>query len=1113
MNVRFLRWLVTGSTPLWVLPATQAVDPYQSRLDREYKSYSNALSRAYSPPPPRPSPTPSYSSRSYSSPSYSSSSTSRNYSAPSSSRSTSSYTSRSTPPSNVNSYRETQRNLSTAKKTYESRFVSPSPARPVQTAANRAAETAARAASEKAAREAFLRAPSHPAAAWARILADTKGKAPLAAPPNSALESRRGEFAHYLGVVQQLGAKAPWEAMRLGQLCLLFQGQGAEPARAFEFFSQSNPAWPEVQLGLGLCHLRGYGVTPNPEKAREWLEQAASPAHATGSGTQYAGSGEALGDSGYQACRELAVAYDLGVGLPADPALASQWYSRAQFRPLHPRDYDEIHALKGEFWARHARSARKLLEQEFAAARMTAGSVPADLQDLSAIKDAQVLYEIGEFADTRSTPGGTTGVRRSGSTYFLAAAKLDHDAAARAYFSPAKNGTYNRDLDGDAFWKEHDEYVKAQWPKWEQAWLAAAKGGDAAANIPLAFYYSGARGNPPKTDLAQRHAAQMPATMPEAQRNAVQMSISLADARQNQEWVRTVWLKFGATPPALDLARLGVPADAARGAALRDEGNALAGSDLKQARDRWRDAAALGDLPAQVLLFIYAKQHNAYLADPYEKSLQARLEASAAQGDLGAIATLAALLDGSYHNRLHLGTATSQLGGRWLGEATKRAPHRSQFLQIGRDPSLTDAHCARVRAAALQESDAWQAVARTWGLTGTHVMAQLTLTPAEIRGVDGKRTQYLALAAAARRLEAQLAVWEKAIARDEFDPEADVRYVQAYEAWLGRDETERDVARAVDYFAQSVGLGQPVAPLALAYFFGSGYGGFPQDAAISRRFRALADARLTALAEDDNHWAQTILGDLLVTDGATREDRLENPGAFEWLPPDKPRGLKWLAAAAIEGATLPRNFGDSQGQMVAYYLSQRYYDEKDGTSYCRWKLIDEAYRDIRDDEPGAEAQWTKARAFATSILGESEEATKARLALETVLNETEDETKRAALLVQRALGRKAEHLDRLASQDAELAVSADCLNVAAWKLLARLQREVGETAEADVSVHVTRILENDASAASELEAALRRLTPDRQEVLRFRFAVTLEGNPTSAPLKLLTAIATKVQEK
>lgn len=1008
--------------------------------------------------------------------------------------------------------------LENDRRTFESTYKAAKPKSAPQTAAQKAAaaRTAAQAAEKRRLaaadaeqREQLRREPTHTPEAWAAVRMRAQGKAPLAAPLRGALESRRSEFDHFAQVARQRGAEAPWENLRAAQLCLMFQGSGAEPSRALEFVARSDPAWPEVQFGLGLCYLRGYGVEADPTKARHHLEQAARPVPAADQ-VAYSSSGELLPDSVFQAARELAVAYDLGLGLPADPTQAGQCYARARSRPLKARDHDELAMLQREFWKRHAKDARALLEQEFLLAK--AGAVAVNrhtlFQGLAASGNAQALYEVGALLDTHDLRGEPLPRGRGGMSYFLVAARLGHEAAARAYFSPAANGFYDVAFDENLKWEEVRDFTRDEWPAWERKWQAAAANGDAAANIPLALYYSGARGNPADRQRAKRHAALMPTTMSPAQRDGVNAANVLAEAGEKERWAATVFAKFGARSDTIDLSRLAQPPDPERGAALREEGIALASDQVNQARDHWRDAAALGDLSAQVQLFIYAKRHDVYLG-AYQRSLRQRLEAAAVAADAGAIASLAVLLDGRYHNRLRLSSAGGSDGEAWRDRAVALAPARARYFQIAQDPALTDEQCAAAREAAARETEKWQTVARSWGLEGTDLTAELTLSEEEFRQVDAQRAQLVALATAARQLAERLPLWQSTVETAEFDPESDARFIQGYEAWQGHGKTERDVAVAIDYYAQSTGLGNPMAPIVLAYFFGSGHAGFPPAAELSRRFRALGEARLTALAEDDNRWAQTILGSLLL-EKHDRRDTAANQGAYEWLPQDQARGIKWLQVAAANGATLPPNFGDSRGQTVAWYLSQRYYEEKNPPACAKWAVIDEVFREQLTSAGTTDEAWEGALASVRNILTESPTAEKERAELDQTVREAGTDAEQAAARGRRAEALNALGLRRLALRDAEHAARIAIESPAAWRILAALPEADGQKDEAELSRSMVQSLEDPPNGLRRFETAFAKVGAERQESIQAFLGFTLEEQPQHAALKQLKASADRI---
>ncbi len=1091
--------------------------PAYSRADREYQSYSNALARAYATPPPRPPP-----SRSYSSPSYSSSSSTRNSSSSTPARAYS-------PPVNFATSGQTQQRFTEDKRSWEQKFSETQKKSASAAAAERAAWERVHSANQRAAQERLRNEPAYSLGQWEVLLRETAGKAPLVAPPRRAMESPREEFSHYEAQAQIHGAKARWERMRLGQMCLVYEGTNATPARAFGFFSTSNPDWPEVQLGLGLCYMRGYGVSPDAAKARELLEKAAAFDESKQSAGGFSGRGDAQRIV-FEACRELAVAYDLGGVLPQNPDLAAQWYDRAQNRPLFEKDRADLKALKIEFWKRHGRSARAMLERRFTGLQK-GEPAPISASFIEAIigtEDALTIYELGEFTDTKDWQGNEIATGRSGISYFLAAAKLGHEAAARAYFSPAKNGFYHEDLDGDPFWKTHADFVREQWPQWEKKFLAAAQAGDAEAHIPLAFHYSGARGNPFDRAAALRHGALLPATMPPRQRQAIDRAIANTGeaqvaARDNRRWLQSVVAKFRRADGTVILPGTVAAADTARVAKLRDEGNALARTAGDQARAKWFEAAALGDLPAQVQLFVYAKRHGLDLGGAYEQALQARLETAAQAGDPGAAATLAALLDGNTANPRRLRKAEFNLGRQWRETALKAASQKTLFLKIARDPKASDADFAAARAAALLETEQWKAHLLKWDFAGQPIQKDVMLSAEELSATDTQRVEFVALAATAARLEAQLALWEKTVEPKDYDPEGDARFHGAYEAWQGLDETERDLGLALDYFAQSAGLGHPLAPLALAYFYASGFGGFPKNAELSQRFRALGEARLTALAEIKNLWAQTYLGYLLVTGDNARDNALDRPDRFEWLPQDKARGMKWLHAAAIEGATCTPNLDSASGQPVAWYVVQMYYSWGLPAEKTKWELIRDLVEPLLSEEKTTAAQWEKAQTKARALLAETPEAERARVALDqAVEGTTSDELAAAGAHVARARARLAAGFARGALIDAAKAAELAPHQAAGWEMLSQIQRSQDDPLAAAVSAGLARVLEKGPAAIGEFEAAFAafaRARPDSPadirdlldpRSMRMRLDYALRAHPESAALKILVERVAKI---
>ena len=1093
------RWGGVGLALVAVWSVTRAAPAY-SRADREHQSYSNALARAYSTPPPRPPP-----SRTYTSPSYSSSSSTRNSSSSSSSRSYS-------PPTNFATSGEAQERFSEDRRSWQEKYAY----------LNNFSYDDSRYARERAVHESRRNESAYTPSEWDVLRKKAAGKAPLVPPLRRAMESAPEEFRYYEGQAQLHGAKARWERLRLGQMCLVYQGTNATPARAFGFFQSSDPAWPEVQLGLGVCYMRGYGVRPDAAKAREWLEQAAAFDESKQTADDFLGRG-AFQRIAFEACRELAVAYDLGRVLPQDAALAAQWYDRAQNRPLYDKDRADIKALKIEFWKRHSRSAAAIQARNFAAVqRGESAPVSAGfMREILDIEDAPALYELGELSDTKDWQGKEIATGRSGIFCFLAAAKLGHEPAARAFFSPAKNGYYNEDLDGDPFWKTHADFVREQWKKWEKKFLAAAQAGDVAAHIPLAFHYSGARGNAPDRAAALRHGALLPASMPPRQRQAIERAIVNTEearlaARDTRRWRESVLTKFRRSDGTTLLPGPADATAAANGAQARNEANELARSASAQARAKWLEAAALGDLPAQVQLFVYAKRHGLDLGGPFEDALQARLETEARTGDAGAAATLAALLDGNPANSRRLRKSNFDLGRQWRETALKSAPQKTHFLKIARDPKVSAADFAAARAAALLETEQWRAHVRKWDFDGQPIQNDVMLSAEELSVTDTQRVELVALTATAAQLETQLALWENTIEPKAYDPEADARFHSAYEAWQGFDEAERDLSLALDGFAQSAGLGHPLAPLALAYFYASGYGRFPKNAELSQRFRALGEARLTAMAETNNLWAQTYLGYLLVTGDNTRDDALERPDRFEWLPQDKARGMKWLHTAALEGAMCTSNLDDASGQPVAWYVVQMYYSWGLPAEKTKWELIRDLVEPLLREEKTNAAQWEKAQTKARALLAEMPDAERARVALDQAIEATSgDEGAAARARLARARARLAAGFERSALIDAKKAVELAPHQSTSWEVLGQIQQSAGDPLAAAVSTGLARVLEKGPAAIREFETAFADFVRTRPESptdildqldprsigMRLNYAVA--GHPESAALKLL----------
>lgn len=1079
-------------------------NPYKSRLDRQYESLSRSIERAYSPPPPRPTytpPTRSYSSSStYSTPSSSSSSRS------SSSSSGYTWTPQAESYSAAERFAAEKRRLEAKRAAEKEAQFNKSPAGKAAAAkkaasAKKEAEAAA-ARSRVAERERQRREPVLGAAAWSSLRLETKGKAPLVAPPAYAVDLRGAEFPYFAPIARARGAAAPWENLRAGQLSLLLVGLGAEPAGALAFFRNADPAWPETQLGLGLCYLRGFGTAPDPEKARAHLEKAAAPVASGQVVRGYRATGELFPNPAFEAARELGVAYDLGKGLPADPTLALRWYEHAAALPLTAPERENIQALLREYWRKNSGRARELALSPAGpgAPGGARGQVFSEslLAHLVATKDATALFDLGELLSAE--PAQVT----AGFGCYLAAAKLGHEPAARAWFSPTRRGGYIKDLGGDWSRPESAQFAREQWPAWEKKFLAAAAAGDATAHIPLAFHYSGARGNPGNPDRYQHHFRLLPGTMPDVQRQTIlngPLHVAIDEARA---WFPTVYAALGGDYQTIDLRKLKLPADPARAAALRDEADALAERDPRAARDRIRDAAALGDLPAQAQLWSYAKRHQVSVS-AYSVSLKSRLEEAAAAGDRGAMATLAVSVSDFWNGNTDEAAA-------WRDKVRALAPHKAAFARIVAEPSLTDEQAEALRTAALVETARWHAEARKWGLVGTNLIYDLTLKDETVERSDDLRRQYVALAAIAGPVATQLAQWEESVEAGEFDPAADARFVQGLIAWAGPKD-ERDVPAGFDALVESAAMGHPLAPLALGYFFGSGHGGFPKDVAIAKRCRALADARLTALAEDGDGWAQAMLGGLLTATikPEDADDPNAHPSIYAWLPFDGERGVSWLRTAALAGHTLPEFFDNRSGHTVASIMISHAENEAEA---ARWKLIDEVFTyGVDEKSPEAAAQFSRALAKAQEIIAERPEASLARAKLEHVINQGDTEAEQCAARLALARMLIAVGIPQLARMHAGVAARTLTLDAAAWTARAEIEAACGAPELAAACRAFAQTLAREPSAAGRFAAAFAKLNSEDQGELRNTIEVTLEEHPQSAPLKELMTTIDRVAPK
>jgi hypothetical protein len=221
---------IFGST-VFLFAVAHAYDPYQSRIDREYKSLSNSISRAYSVP------NSSYTTRStYSNPSYSSSNSSssgrsyNSYSDYANSSSKSSYWQPKTAPVPAKSWYQLEQERKEAE-------------------AERVAfeKEKQKEAAEKKAREAaeYRRKQEELDADWARLLRDTN-RAPLNRPPADINRSYVVEYDYFEGQARLYGKKDMWSNWRVAQMNLNFIGRNPEPAKAFAFLQNSDPSWAEA---------------------------------------------------------------------------------------------------------------------------------------------------------------------------------------------------------------------------------------------------------------------------------------------------------------------------------------------------------------------------------------------------------------------------------------------------------------------------------------------------------------------------------------------------------------------------------------------------------------------------------------------------------------------------------------------------------------------------------------------------------------------------------------------------------------------------------------------------------------------------------------------------
>ena len=246
---------------------------------------------------------------------------------------------------------------------------------------------------------------------------------------------------------------------------------------------------------------------------------------------------------------------------------------------------------------------------------------------------------------------------------------------------------------------------------------------------------------------------------------------------------------------------------------------------------------------------------------------------------------------------------------------------------------------------------------------------------------------------------------------------------------------------------------------------------------------------------------------MLVEGGSEENKRVT---AFEWLPGDQTRGLRWLEAAAREGAALPRSFGDSSGQTVAFYLSSYYYTSGDISAWCKWGVVDRLYRVVDSTDEASDHDWKSTHANVQKLLAEKPEVWAARAALDKTINEADDDNAQATALFARAKVNKELGLVRLALFDAEQASRMNLSLASSWRAVAPYQRLAGEDAEAALSIAVADALEQKAGGLAAFESAFRQVDAERRTFLQFAFTVNAEEPNATAALKALAETATRL---
>lgn len=271
------------------------------------------------------------------------------------------------------------------------------------------------------------------------------------------------------------------------------------------------------------------------------------------------------------------------------------------------------------------------------------------------------------------------------------------------------------------------------------------------------------------------------------------------------------------------------------------------------------------------------------------------------------------------------------------------------------------------------------------------------------------------------------------------------------------------------------------------------------------------------MASGGDTWAQTFLGYLLVTGNNRRDDDIERPASFEWLPQDKERGMRWLQLAALDGASLPAAFDDASGQLVAWYINQVYYNWETPDAYSRWKLIEEVLKRVSFLENATKEEWNAVLAEARAIAAETPEMTRARTTLAAALDAaeaapdagTDPQGRIFAALVQSTQARLKLGWKFAAQLDAEAATLAEPTRAESWDLLARTQTSRRDAPRAAIGTALARALERNLATTGALEAALGKAPPTDRSWFVSHLRMAAYQRPDSKPLEQLLALAEK----